>query len=140
MDEKRSDSSPSRDTNENRSGTISPDGSLDAPTPGEAPDGGWAYVTQAHYDPAEPRDLTTVIVCAIADAEGVPIVDVKNPPLYEVVDVAGIDAALFGRQGVDGNGSESTVEFRYDEYRVSVQGDGWVTVSSPSVDSPSGGE
>ena len=139
MDEKRSDSSPTTDTGQNRIETISVDDTLDAPTPGRAPDGGWTFVTQAHYDPGELRDLTTVIVGAIADAEDVPIVEIRTPPLYEVVDIAGIDDALFGRPGTNRDGTESTVEFRYNGYKVSVEGDGWVTVSSRSPDSAGDG-
>ena len=140
MDEKRSSSNPGSDTDQNRTETTAADGTPDASTPEETPDGGWADVTQAHYDPAGDRDLTTVIVSAIADAEGVPIVDIKNPPLYEVVDIAGIDAALFGRPEADRNGTTSTVEFRYNEYKVSVESDGWVSAFSRSDDSAAAGE
>lgn len=140
MDEKRSDSSPLNDTDEKRIETISPDDTLYAPSPGEAPNGGWAFLTQAHYDPDEPRDLTTVIICAIAEAEDTPIVEIKNPPLYEVVDIAGIDDALFGRPEANRDGTESNVEFRYNQYKVSVEADGWVTVSSRSTGSMGDGE
>ena len=128
MDEKRTGSSPSTETDEKRSETTSPEDTLDAPTPGETPDGGWAFVTQAHYDPDEPRDLTTVIVGAIAEAEDVPIVEIEHPPLFDVVDVAGIDDALFGRPEANRDGTESRVEFRYDGYKVCVEADGWVIV------------
>lgn len=92
--------------------------------------GGWGFVAQAHYDPTAYRDLTTVIVGAIADAADVPISEVLSPPLYEVVDVAAMEAALFGRRGGSGNGTESAVEFRYNQYKVRVEDDGWVTVST----------
>ena len=140
MDEKKSSSSPSSEPNENRNETTSADDTLDAPSSGKATGGGWTFVTQAHYDPDEPRDLTTVIVSAIAEAEGVPIVEVKNPPLYEVVDIAGIDDALFGRPEANLNGTESSVEFRYNGYKVGIEADGWVTVSSRSTDSANDGK
>ena len=135
MDEKESSSSPSTDPHQNRNDTISADDTLDAPSTGRATDGGWAFVTQAHYDPHESRDLATVIVSAIAEAEGVPIVEVKNPTLYEIVDIAGIDDALFGRPEANRNGTESSVEFRYNGYKVGVEADGWVTVSNRSTES-----
>ena len=104
----------------------------DAGPPAGAPDGGWSFAAQAHYDPTEFRDLTTVIVGAIAEAEGVPITEVLSPPLYAVVDVAALEDALFGRPAVQPNGTESSVEFRYNEYKVGVEADGWVTVSKPA--------
>ena len=80
MDEKRTDSRPSNGTDQKRNETTKGEKTIDAPTPGKTPDGGWSFVTQAHYDPDEPRDLTTVIIGAIADAENIPIVEVKTPP------------------------------------------------------------
>ena len=136
MDEKRSDSSPSAETDEKRTEAPSADDTLNA----GAPNGGWTFVTQAHYDPDEPRDLSTVIIGAVAEAEDVPITEIKNPPLYEVVDIAGIDDALFGRPEANRNGANSTVAFRYNSYKVSVKADGWVTVSSRSRDSAVDGE
>lgn len=134
MDEKQSDPSPSNETDQHHNEILSTNETPETPMSGELPDGGWTVVTQAKYDPEEPRDLTTVIISAIADAEGVPIVDVQNPPLYEVVDIAGIDSALFGRSRNNECGTESTVEFRYNEYKVAVEDDGWVTVSDRSPD------
>jgi hypothetical protein len=101
----------------------------DANERSRASDGGWTFVAQAHYDPSELRELTTVIVGAIAESEGISITAVRSPPLYEVVDVAAMEQALFGRTNVSPNGAESAVEFRYNEYKVSVEEDGWVTVS-----------
>ncbi|WP_336336573.1 HalOD1 output domain-containing protein [Haloarcula brevis] len=96
----------------------------------ETTDGGWAFITQSHYDPATTRDITTVIVEAIADAEGVSVTEVLSPPLYEVIDAAAIETALFGRPDVSEDSTESTVEFRYNEYKIEVKADGWVTVST----------
>lgn len=132
MDKKRKDSSPSNDAAQERTETTSSPRTLDAPTPEGTPDGGWSFVAQAQYDPEEPRDLTTVIIDAIAEAENAPIVEVKTPPLYEVVDVPGIESALFDRPAGKGEGTASTVEFRYNQYKVSVESDGWVTVADRS--------
>lgn len=128
MDEKQTRSSHSSDTDENRSETIATDDPFNASAASGLSDGGWTFVTQAHYDPEEPRDLTTVVVRAIAEAEGVSIDQVRDPPLYDVVDIAGIDAALFGRPDADRSGTGSSVEFRYDGYKVAIEADGWVTV------------
>ena len=92
-------------------------------------DGGWTFETQANYDPDGARDLTTVIIRAIADAEGVSVTEILSPTLYDVVDVAAIEKALFGRRDASENGTESAIEFRYNAFMVSVEADGWVTVS-----------
>ena len=121
MDERSNEASLTGDSN-----GAPPEGS-----PSETTDGGWAFTEQAHYDPTEPRDLTTVIIRTIAEAEGVPMVEI-TPPLYEVVDIAGIDGALFGRPDTSKEGTDSAVEFRYNGYKVRVEADGWVTVLRPS--------
>ncbi|WP_224335647.1 HalOD1 output domain-containing protein [Haloprofundus halobius] len=128
MDEKQSDSSSRDDTNQHSNETISPTETVDTLTPRESSDEGWTFVTQAHYDPTEARDLTTVIITAIADAEDVPIVDIRDPPLYEVVDVEAIENALFSPPEANRDNTHSTVGFRFNEYEVSVETDGWVTV------------
>lgn len=140
MDEKRSDSSPVNDAAHEHTETPTTNRTLDAPMPEETPVGGWSFVTQAHYDPADSRELTTVIIDAIADAEDVPIVEVKTPPLYEVVDIPSIESALFDHDRANEDGTTSTVEFRYNQYKVSVESDGWVTVTDrtdrPADDEP----
>ncbi|MFB6155058.1 MAG: HalOD1 output domain-containing protein [Haloferacaceae archaeon] len=140
MDEQRRNAR--RETNPDRTGneTASLDDTVDAPTPGGAPDEAWVYETQARYEPEESRDLTTVIVSAIADAEGVPAVDVKSPPLYDVIDVASIEHALFGHSEAERADADSLVEFRYNEYKVRVRPDGWVTVSRRPGGSVAGDE
>lgn len=103
----------------------------DDPTSGV--DTHWSQVAQRHYERDGGWELTTVIVYAIAEAEGVAPEEVKSPPLYESVDVAAIEDAFFGpdvseasRQGA------GTVEFRYREYLVTVTSDGWIQVYEPS--------
>jgi len=90
-------------------------------------------VAQCHYEPDGRRELTTAIIYAIAEAEGVSPSEVKSPPLYESVDVPAIENTFFGpdisdesRQGV------GTVEFRHADYLVKVRSDGWIQVYEPS--------
>ncbi|WP_152042931.1 HalOD1 output domain-containing protein [Salinigranum salinum] len=92
----------------------------------------YTFETQANYDPTESRDLTTVIIGAIADAEGVSLTEVRSPPLYDVVDVEAVERTLFGRSKTSQDDSVSVVEFRYDDYEIRVESTGWVTVSKRS--------
>jgi hypothetical protein len=86
----------------------------------------WRHVAQRRYEPDRDGGLTTAIVFAIADAEGVSPDDLHSPPLYEVVDVAGIERALFG------SNSDGSIEFRYTEYLVKIGSDQWVQVYEPT--------
>jgi len=88
----------------------------------------WVQAAQRHYDPDDVVELTTTIVYAIADAKDVAATEL-TVPLYEAVDVAGIQETFFGptaesepRPGV------GRVEFRYDDCLVTVASDGWVQV------------
>lgn len=97
-------------------------------TGGDVPqDADWELVTQVPYDSSESDGLTTTVVYAVADAEGVPPSDIRNPPLYEVVDTAALEAALFG-SGTGVRASQCSTEFMYQGYRIGVQTDGWVLV------------
>ncbi|MFC4551559.1 MULTISPECIES: HalOD1 output domain-containing protein [Halorussus] len=58
----------------------------------------------------------------------------------DVIDIAGIDDTLFDRPEANRNGTNSTVEFRYNDYKISVGADGWVTVSDRSGGSAVDGE
>ena len=59
--------------------------------------------------------------------------EVKSPPLYETVDVSGIENAFFGSDsGENTRRGAGTVEFRYTEYLVKVRSDGWIQVYEPS--------
>jgi hypothetical protein len=99
-------------------------------------DARWRQVAQRHFDPDGDEELTTAIVFAIAEAEGVSPRDVKSPPLYEVIDVTGVENALFGL-GTRVETRRGVVEFRYGEYRLKVEGDGWILVfESADVDGP----
>ena len=89
----------------------------------------WRQVAQRIYEPDRDGGLTTTIVFTIAEAEAVDPSDLKSPPLYEVVDTAGIEDTFFGLQPGDGSRQGTgTVEFHYRDYRVKVGSDGWVQV------------
>lgn len=85
-------------------------------------------MAQVLYEADGPRDLTTVIISAIAEAEDVPMTTIKNPPLYEIVDVAAVNSALFDRPRADVSASSRFFEFRYRQYSVRIEADGWVKV------------
>jgi hypothetical protein len=105
------------------------DGSTD---PERAEGTHWRQVTQRHYDPDRESELTTAIVFAIADAEGVDPSEVESPKLYEIVDVAAIDEAFFSPETGTSHEGMGTVEFRYTEYRIIVRSDGWIQVYEPT--------
>lgn len=89
----------------------------------------WQQVAQRFYDVDRDGGLTTTIVFAIAEAKDVSPTALKSPPLYEVVDVAGIEAAFFGRSEGDASRTGTgAVEFQYTDYLITVKSDGWVQV------------
>lgn len=89
-------------------------------------------VEQRLYDPTSGPDLTTVIVEAVAAAEGVDATDIKEPLLYDVVDVAAVKDALFGTGPSDARGmSGGSLTFEYRGFQITVRGDGWVQVAKP---------
>jgi hypothetical protein len=91
------------------------------------------FLAQAHYDRESHRDLTTEIIFAIADAADVVPTEIKDPPLYECVDIAAIEDGFFGPQVAEhSRDSEGSVSFRYNQYYVEVASDGWITVSEPA--------
>ncbi|WP_254524837.1 HalOD1 output domain-containing protein [Natrinema caseinilyticum] len=105
------------------------DGTIDGDDPTSGSDMHQTQVAQRHYESNGQGELTTAIVYAIAEAEGVSPREVKSPPLYESVDVPSIEDAFFGsdvaggsRQGI------GTVEFQYTNYLVKVRSDGWIQV------------
>jgi len=101
--------------------------------PGFDYDTDWQQAAQRFYEPDRDSGLTTAIVFAIADAESVSPREVKSPPLYESVDVAGIEQAFFGVDNDDqSRQGAGTVEFRHTEYLVKVRSDGRVQVYEPS--------
>ncbi|SDK35071.1 HalOD1 output domain-containing protein [Natronorubrum texcoconense] len=93
----------------------------------------WRQVAQRHYEPDRDGGLTTPIVFAIAEAADVSPSEVKSPPLYETVDVAGIEDAFFGSSaGTAPRRGTGTVEFHYTDYLVKVRSDGWIQIYEPT--------
>lgn len=89
----------------------------------------WDVAAQAPYEPSGDHGLTTTIVYAVAEAEGVDPGDVKSPPLYAVVDTAALEAAFFGPDGPAGDGDDVvSTEFMFRGFRIVVGSDGWVFV------------
>lgn len=90
----------------------------------------WEVIAQVAYEPSDSGGLTTTIISAVAEAEGVAPRKVKHPPLYEVIDTTALEGALFGSETGARTG-DSTTEFMYRGYRIVVRTDGWVLVSEP---------
>ncbi|WP_224338151.1 HalOD1 output domain-containing protein [Haloprofundus halobius] len=86
-------------------------------------DAEWEVVTQVPYDSSESDGLTTTIIYAVAEAEDVSPSDIKQPPLYEVVDTAALESALFG-SGSSIQTSQCSTEFMYRGHRIVVQTNG----------------
>lgn len=113
---------------------VSTDGGFDgADDPGA--DGEWRQVSQQKYDPDRDAELTIPIVYVLAEADDVPPIELKSPPLYDVVDIPALEDAFFGREE-DGKCRQGggTTAFRYNRYLVKVQGDGWIQVFEQSHD------
>jgi len=92
-----------------------------------------SQVAQRHYEPDGQGELTTAIIYAIAEAEGVPPSAVTLPPLYESVDVPAIEGTFFGPDISDESRQcAGAVEFRYADYLVTVRSDGRVRVFEPT--------
>jgi len=92
-----------------------------------------SQVAQHSYEPNGNDELTTAIIYAIAEAEGVSPSEVKSPPLYGSVDVPAIEDAFFGPDGDrESRQGTGTVEFRYIDYLVKIRSDGWIQVYEPS--------
>ena len=97
------------------------------------PDDEWMLAARTHYDPERDDELSTEVVYAVAEAEGVSPTELTAPPLYDAIDIAAVGNAFFGpdvrrepRKGV------GTVEFRYADYLIEVRSDGWIRVCRPA--------
>ena len=90
----------------------------------------WTLRAQRQYDHTADDGLTATVVFAVAEAEGVEPLAVKQPPLFDVVDTAALEAAFF-EHGHDSRAHDpnSSTEFMYRDHRVVVRSDGWVLVS-----------
>lgn len=93
----------------------------------------WTVIEQRVYERDGADDLTTVIIEAIAAAEGVDITTITEPPLYEVVDTTAIENGFFGRKVAgEHRDSKGSVTFQYRGFRVTVRSDGWVHIAEPA--------
>ncbi|MFB6139708.1 MAG: HalOD1 output domain-containing protein [Halosimplex sp.] len=113
-------------------------GAVDGDTPATESGSTRVQAAQRHYDPGGADELTTAIVFAVADAEGVDPSDLDVPPLYECVDAPALEDTFFGPETARGPRQGSgTVSFRYADYLVNVRSDGWIRVfETPDADSP----
>jgi len=111
----------------------SPQTTVNHHTPANDTETHQSQVAQRHYEPNGNGELTTAIIYAIAEAEGVSPCEVKSPPLYESADVPAIEDAFFGpdgdRESWRGTG---TFEFQYADYLVKIRSDGWIQVYGSS--------
>lgn len=90
---------------------------------------GGATVASEYVDRPGSTDLATAIVCAVADAEGVPPESLDDSPVYDRVDAEHLEKALFHDRA--GNPRDRMAAFRYRGYRVRIRGDGHVRVVDP---------
>lgn len=93
----------------------------------------WDLVEQRSFDVESADGLTTTIVYAVAEAEGIAPRHLKHPPLFDVIDTAALEAAFFGNHANSrAHDPNSSTEFMYRDYRIVVRSDGWVQVFGPS--------
>jgi hypothetical protein len=89
-----------------------------------------SQVAQRHFDPTGDEELTSAIVFAVTEAEGVDPTVTDSPPLYEAVDVDSLADVLFGSE--ESAAATGRVEFEYRGHVVTVRDDGWIRVFAPS--------
>ncbi len=70
--------------------------------------------------------ISETVVEAVADAEGVPPLDLR-PPLYRAVDLDALDK-LFPPPSLERGQPDGQVTFEYRSYEVTVRADGTVSV------------
>lgn len=89
------------------------------------------HPTRSTAPTARADDLSTAVVEAIAEHEGVDPLDLERP-LYEVIDPDALDS-LFPDDGSVAStaAGESSVTFAYEGCEVEVTGDGAVAVREP---------
>lgn len=93
----------------------------------------WTVLEQRMYEPDDGPDLTTVVIEAVAAAEGKEITSIKEPSLYEAVDITAVKDALFGARLLDERGvAGGSLDFEYRGFRITLRGDGWVQVAEPA--------
>lgn len=90
----------------------------------------WRQVKQTAYEPAAEGELATELIYAVADVKGVdPLDNEQLPVLYDAVDAASLEEALFSSAGTGrGHTSEGFVSFQYVGLTITVESNGWITV------------
>lgn len=103
---------------------------IDSQVPGDTT---WEQEVQVPFDGSGVHDLTSTIIEAVATVEDVSMTEIKDPPLYEVLDVVTLEDALFGSSDIDHHSREPhVVEFMYRTHRIVIRSDGWVQVYRPA--------
>lgn len=93
----------------------------------------WEQEIQVPFERGGTHDLTSTIIEAVATAEDVSLMEIKDPPLYEVLDVIALKDALFGTSDIgDHSRGPHVVEFMYRTHRIVIRSDGWVQVYRPA--------
>lgn len=101
---------------------VAPDHSVPA-------DAEWTQVAQKPVGESPTSGLTMAIISAVADAEGVQPVEITDPPLFDVLDTAALEAAFVSSGDLVHLQDEgASTEFMYRGYRIMVQCNGWVRV------------
>lgn len=92
----------------------------------------WEMAHQTHYDRDSDSNLTTEIIFGLAEVKGVEPTELKEPTLHDCIDVGALENTFFGPDGRrDSRETNGQVEFRYAEYQVVVQDDGWILIHEP---------
>lgn len=101
-------------------------------------DGAWRLAARRRHDPDAGGELATDVVFAIADAAGVDPTELRSPTLYDAVDVAAIEDPFFrtDSSGASTGTVTGSVAFRYADYRVTIDSDGWIAVDEPTRTDP----
>lgn len=101
--------------------------------PPAAPDRSRTHITS--YDPDGAAKLSTVVVHALADVMDADVTQVEAA-LYERIDPASLDR-LFARTADGTPRRDGEVTFTVQGYRVTVDSDGQIEITSPQSDSSS---
>lgn len=84
----------------------------------------------ARYDPDGNRDLSVVILEAVAMLGERPTEMLRKEPLYATIDIGAVETLLFGpQQGDVMNAPRRTVTFEYSGYLIHIHGDGRILLS-----------
>lgn len=89
----------------------------------------WELKVQLSFENEGNQELASTIIEGVAEAEGVSPKEIKEPTLYEVLDVPALEEALFGPSNIQKQSSDlRQVEFMYRNHQIVIRSDGWVQV------------